>query len=212
MNPIAYIALCFLPLGLWFFFAVSSGTVRFLTAGLSVFSGFCALLSVALTQWLLSCLPPVPEGAVSSLLSVFIGTALIEEAFKLMMVRFVPGGRLPPVPARTTLSVAMIVALTFAGFENIVYLLRSPSMLVFRLLTAAPLHAAATLLCAVFLLRNRQKRSAGWGVFLLAVFLHGFYNLCVQTGGSWLFAGLIDLLFLVSYAFVLWIKANSGEV
>lgn len=79
---------------------------------------------------------------------------------------------------------AVLLALFFAGFETIVYSFSSPlSSIPVRFFTAYPVHASASVLAAVALVRLAplSARLAGASA---AVLLHGFFDFCLEISGA----------------------------
>lgn len=202
MTLLPLIGFCFLPLAAYVFYGVSSGQFSLISAVRGVFFGLAAVVCTALLQLFLAPL---------LLFRSFIVAALLEESVKLLLVRFLPeirrhalsvGGE---ASTRRLLSLAVVVGLSFASFETLMYALRDPAILYARSITALPLHGATVLLCSAALFRGRS----GAGLFLAAVLLHGAYNLCMELSGVLIFPGILCVLFALWYAARVW--RNEGR-
>ncbi len=122
-------------------------------------------------------------GGIRILFNSIITAALIEEgckaaAFSLMPLR---GMKAAASKNRSMLLLAIFFGFVFSGFEHLSYGIRSPNLWLLRLCTAAILHGTIT----VFYIRMRQARTKRYALtmFLLAVMLHGVYNIFVSIGG-----------------------------
>lgn len=105
---------------------------------------------------------------------------------------------------------AVFISLGFAGFENIQYVLHyGLSVALPRALLAIPGHMSFAVCMGIYY--GRAKLCEGWGDgvscrknlwigYLLAVFLHGFYDACAMIGTS-----LATILFVV-FVFLMFIK------
>lgn len=115
---------------------------------------------------------------------------------------------------------AVFVSLGFAAFENILYVFQyGLSVTVPRALLAIPGHMGFAVFMGCFYGRaklcedcgNRAGRSANlWAGYLIAVFLHGFYDSCAMTQSrrsTLLFVVFVALMYLVV---LLKIKRESG--
>ena len=185
-----------------------------------------SLLSVAIELPLDLLIDPIGDAFDRAATRAFLGTALPEEAAKFAMVYFIAMrhedyGR--PVDA-LVLSVA--VALGFASYENLLYLLQSDDWgrtATARAMTAVPSHVVNAMLMGYFLGRAHldPRRAAGYFLFALAAptINHGAYDLplflideinsdpALAQGASrepliLLFAGIIALGSLI--ALLLW--------
>ncbi len=212
MSLLAGIGLCFLPLAVLILAGLPLRRFSFFFALGAVLYGLAAVVAAALPQLFLEPLSSRLSGMPGLLCSSFVQVALIEETVKLLMVWLHSRIRTRSVSERSFLSSALLVALSFSSFENIVYLLNNPSALALRFVTAVPLHAAATVLAASFFLARHEGRTGGIRAllsFLAVVGLHGFYNLCMELDGEFLVAALACLLVLVSGAYYAWGRAPA---
>lgn len=104
---------------------------------------------------------------------------------------------------------AVFVSLGFAAFENITYIFQyGLSAAVPRALLAIPGHMGFAVFMGVFY--GRAKRCAGsgnrngktanlWAGYLIAVFLHGFYDACAMMGSlpaTVLFVGFVIVMYV----------------
>jgi RsiW-degrading membrane proteinase PrsW (M82 family) len=199
------VSVCFLPLVVWLavLFRDQSLGRGVIVAGF--FAGFLAVLAAV-----------VPISALTRVLSPTLADfagAFIEELAKLVAVAFVARGLRGKSGSRGLLAVAVLVGLSFASFENVAYALRNPLYLPFRLVSAAPLHAALSL-CATMSLAGRRTRersaarfTSGW--FFAAFAMHSFFNLALDAGSSLLVAAGGICVGAVWFAVILW--RRSGE-
>jgi len=211
MNLFPTIGFCFLPLAAFVFYGVSSGQFTLFSAVRGVFFGLAAVGCTALLQVFLAPLARSLTGVPLLLFRAFFVAALLEESVKLLLVRCLPEIRRHALPGdgeaspRRLLSLAVVVGLSFASFETLMYALRDPAILYARSMTALPLHGATVLLCSAALFRGRS----GAGLFLAAVLLHGAYNLCMEASGVLIFPGILCVLFALWYAARVW--RNEGR-
>jgi len=215
MTVLSGIFFCFLPLAVWAFFGI---LLRWFSAPFALrgaLYGCAAVLAAAVLQLFLEPLAFRLTGPGLLLFSCFVKAALVEETVKLLMVYLHSRIRFEAVSPRTFLFSAALVGLSFASFENIVYLLNNPFIVTLRFVTAVPLHLAATVLAAAALFTRHERSSAPLRTvfaFLAVIGLHGFYNLCMELDG-WLLPGaLVCLLFLVVRAYYVWGQTPSEEI
>lgn len=104
---------------------------------------------------------------------------------------------------------AVFVSLGFAAFENITYIFQyGLSAAVPRALLAIPGHMGFAVFMGVFYGRakrcadsgNRNGKTANlWAGYLIAVFLHGFYDACAMMGSlpaTVLFVGFVIVMYV----------------
>ncbi len=212
MTVLFGILFCFLPLIVW---ACAGILLQWFSAPFALrgtLYGFASVLAAATLQLFLEPLASRLTGSSFLLFSCFIKAALIEETIKLCMVYWHSRIRYSSLSDRMFLSSAVLVGLSFAGFENVVYLLNNPSIVMLRFVTAVPLHVAATVLAASFFFARHERSSGNIRSalsFLGIIGLHGLYNLCMALDVWFLVPALVCLLFLVVRAFYVWGVSSS---
>lgn len=155
----------------------------------------------------------------SSLLTIFVGGALIEEFLKYFVVRL-GVFRNKELDEPTDIVLYMIVAaLGFAAMENILVLtnyhpiltsVNALKIMSIRFVSATLLHALCSGLFGYFIAKSFHKTSKRIYYFILglflATFLHGLYNMSIiKISGNYKFIVpiiiLISLSCFVSYSF-----------
>lgn len=133
------------------------------------------------------------------LLRSFILVALVEELAKVLGVLIV---RKPAQLGVLDAAVAgMAVSLSFALFESFALAASDPSIVVFRMLSTLPLHAACGARSAHLAFMKKGFRIVPVLSFVLSVVLHGTFNLALSLPG---FPTLIPaLLAIVAFIAVL---------
>jgi len=197
---------CFLPIILWSWLVRKNAWLPLRLILVFLFAGFCAVLATSFCQFFF---PKFLTGIVGSMVYSFLETALIEEALKfaclILAGRLLGSDSRPftyPVPrgeARPLLAAAILVGLSFAAFENVAYSLANPSILLIRTFSTLPLHAALTLIAALWL----TDRSVRWLYPAFAVVLHGSFNALLDSSAYMLAAYAVDA-FAVGFAFSCW--------
>jgi len=142
------------------------------------------------------------RGKVYTVLLAFLVVGAVEEGTKLLLLKW-RTWKHPQFNYRFDGVVyAVFVSLGFAAYENIQYVLSfGLSVALPRALLAVPAHMGFAVFMGAFYGRARQCESWGddvgqkinlWVGYLLAVFLHGFYDACAMIGSR-----LSTLLFVV---------------
>lgn len=208
MMILLFVFLCFLPLCLWLVYCLYSNVCTFFSAIRGVLFG---LLSVFLALFLVTLTGSVSRGmsGLSLLLfTCFISSALFEESSKLLLVCVLPEIRTPQRSSRVIASYAILIGLSFASFETLLYGLRNPSIVYLRFLTSLPVHACATLLCSAWI-GTRSARMKGFAFLFAGIGLHGAYNLSMNSGGFYLWTGLLCVLVLAGLSLYLWRQTTA---
>lgn len=202
--------LSFLPPALWIAYCVFSGYIPLLSAFRGLFFGFASVLIVAVLQWALDPVTQRLSGLPLTLFSAFLEAALIEETVKLTMLNSLPEIRRGGFTGRPLLAFAVLVGLSFSSFENLMYSLQNPSILLIRYVTALPVHVGATVIAGAALLRFRSGRPlyACAGIFSAGVILHGAFNLFLGFRGLAVYGSFLSILILVGVSLVLWYRAG----
>ena len=201
MGLVAVLIISFFPLAAWTVHLARSRALSAPRAIAFALLGLGAALSASLSQAFLA---PFFR---ASALDAFVRIALSEEAAKLAAValasRSLLARRLPSAPRETAsewpvLARAVLVALSFAAFENLFYGIRFPGSLTLRTLAVLPLHVSLTVFASLALTRGPRA----FPYFLAAVLIHGAYNLCMAAGFPLSFAGflLVAILSFAAYA------------
>ena len=149
-------------------------------------AGIICLLAAALIQGLFP--PPSRNGLAHVFFNVFIRIALVEEASRLLaLIPLLKIARLLPAAGSSRLdssfgpALGFVAGLGFAAMENAAYGMADISITVLRAFSAAPLHGACGIMAgaAVFGIRRHPIRALA--LFVLAVFIHGSYNLIIVS-------------------------------
>jgi len=167
------------------------------------------------------------SAAGTSLASIFVGGALIEEYVKYFMVK-IGGFRNRELDEPCDIMLYMIIsALGFAALENILVLtsfhpLLTPAgvleIMTWRFISATFLHALCSGLFGYFIALSFMKRKKRWLYFLtgltLSTSLHGIYNWSIMTveGLAKFFLPMVILVslgYFVSYGFIKLKKMKS---
>ncbi|HNY16174.1 MAG TPA: PrsW family glutamic-type intramembrane protease [Treponemataceae bacterium] len=220
MTLIAVLAVSFLPLAAYVAYLSGSGTRPFSRSLTGALWGLAAVLAASLAEGALSPLfsaPLAASPALKSALDAFLRVSLVEECAKFFAVALIArsgvdsardsGNRLPP--ERATLALAVLVALSFAAFENLFYGIRDPGSLTARSLLSVPVHVAASMVSCLALVRGFR----GGRYLLAASVLHASFNLLMASGFPFAFAGFTLVAVLALVAVNLWLKsgADSGS-
>jgi len=176
--------------------------------------GMLAVIPTALLElgfFDITALVPFPR-IIMQIIGVFLGIALIEEAFKYLVVkRWVLRNRAFDEPVDAMLYM-IIAALGFAAAENLLIfvpmysnfqLLETTVVSIFRFVGATFLHALCSGLIGYYMalsfLRAKNRFKLAFRGILLAVLLHGFYDLSImEVEGRFKF--IIPVLILSSLA------------
>ncbi|MCK4505150.1 MAG: PrsW family intramembrane metalloprotease [Candidatus Aegiribacteria sp.] len=137
----------------------------------------------------------------------FIVAAIVEESLKLFIVRRVAFRKKCFDEIMDGIVYAVVAGMGFACLENILYVLgRGLSVAVLRAFTSIPLHAAVSVIMGYYIGMAKFSENKGTGRrlilkgFLLAVFFHGLYDLCIFAVPSWsqfMALGIIPVLIWV---------------
>ena len=122
----------------------------------------------------------------------FIVAALVEEGLKLFIVRRVAYRKKCFDEIMDGIVYAVMAGMGFACLENVLYVLgRGLSVAILRAFTSIPLHAAVSVIMGYYIGMAKFSENKGTGLrlickgFLLAVFFHGLYDLCIFAVPLW---------------------------
>lgn len=146
------------------------------------------------------------RGKVYTILLAFLVVGAVEEGTKLLLLKW-RTWKHPHFNYRFDGVVyAVFVSLGFAAYENIQYVLSfGLSVALPRALLAVPAHMGFAVFMGAFYGRARQCKSWDddvgekinlWVGYLLAVFLHGFYDACAMIGSR--LSTLLFVLFVIT--------------
>lgn len=115
-------------------------------------------------------------------LEAFIVTALVEEFAKFLVIRFYMWRRLEFDEVADGIVYTIAAGLGFAMLENLLYSFGSTLLLVFRGITAVPLHAISAGIMGYYLgiSKVKGKKKIFAGIFY-AVMIHGLYDFFLFT-------------------------------
>lgn len=153
---------------------------------------------------------------IEMLIYAFIGVALVEEGSKLLMVYNIGYKNKEFDEIYDIIIYSVFVALGFAAFENILYVLGNETIEasittgVLRAILAVPGHACDGLFMGYYLslakiseLQNQKEESKKnlLKSLLIPTILHGTYDFCIFTG--------MPIFLLVFLVFVIWMYINA---
>lgn len=121
-------------------------------------------------------------GLLSLWIEAFLITALVEECLKFLVIRLYIWKKTEFATITDGIIYTISASLGFAMLENILYSFGSTLLLIFRGITAVPLHALAAGMMGYFLGRAKinGEKKAVLGISC-AVLLHGFYDFFLFT-------------------------------
>ncbi|MFW6288797.1 MAG: PrsW family intramembrane metalloprotease [Spirochaetota bacterium] len=143
----------------------------------------------------------------------FVVAALVEEAVKFVLLDGLIR-RQPEFDEVTDgIVYGMAVSLGFAFLENVLYVGGPSHVLLLRAVTAVPLHAGCGALVGYYVGRAAfDARARSVGGLLLAIAVHGVYNVLLFTGGIASFLSLGVILGLVIAVPLLFKKAIALDI
>lgn len=176
--------------------------------------GGAALASSALEglgEWILKRLV-YPGDPLYTVLLAFLVVAAVEEGTKCLFLKFQTWNH-PAFNYRFDGVVySAFVSLGFAAFENVYYIFGyGLSVALPRALLAIPGHLAFAVFMGMYYGRARLQENRGhrvsasfslWAGYLIAVFLHGFYDACAMSGtaaSTGLFLAFVALMFFAAW-------------
>lgn len=192
--------------------------------GMGCLAALCSAILEGLAERLLLLLVD-PSGPVYTILLAFLIVAVIEEGTKLFFLRL-RSWRHPAFNYRFDGVVyAAFVSLGFAALENIQYVVNyGLSVALPRALLAVPGHASFSIFMGVYYGRAKLLENLGdYGgsrrclrkSYLLAVFLHGFYDACAMIGtaqSSAVFLLFVMLMFSAAFRTLKRESAADGPI
>lgn len=224
MTLIAVLAVSFLPLAAYVAYLSGSGTRPFSRSLTGSLWGLAAVIAASLAEGALSPLfsaPLAANPALKSALDAFFRVSLVEECAKFFAVALIAragvgsgperaesdgsANRVPP--ERATLALAVLIALSFAAFENLFYGIRDPISLTARSILALPVHVAASMVSCLALVRGFR----GGRYLLAASALHAAFNILMTSGYPFVFAGFAFVAVLALVAVNLWLKSGPDS-
>ena len=230
MTLIIVLVVSFLPLAAYVAYLSRSGTRPFSRSMTGALWGLAAVLAASLAEAALSpffSAKLAASPALKSALDAFLRVSLVEECAKFFAVALIARSgaesgrgsvnRAEPVESdgsvnwisheRATLALAVLVALSFAAFENLFYGIRDPGSLTARSLLALPVHVAATMVSCLAFVRGFR----GGRYLLVSCALHASFNLLMASGFPFVFAGFTLVAVLALVAMNLWLKSGSDS-
>ena len=122
----------------------------------------------------------------------FLVAAFVEESLKLFIVRRVAFRKKCFDEIMDGIVYAVVAGMGFACLENILYVLgKGLNVAILRAFTAIPLHAAVSVIMGYYIGMAKFSKDKGTERllickgFLLAVFFHGLYDLCIFAVPLW---------------------------
>ena len=187
-------------------------------AGLGVAAVFISILLESIIQLVLDMLPIPGNTIIHTILTAFIGVAMVEEGAKYFLL-YRRTWKDPNFDCRFDgIVYSAFVSLGFAAFENLKYVFGyGLSVALPRAVLAVPGHMAFAVVFGTFYSRARHKENMGLHDqskanlivgYMAAVFLHGFYDACAMIGSSG--STLIFIIF-VTFMYVFIIRLLKKE-
>ncbi|GHU44609.1 hypothetical protein FACS1894190_16130 [Spirochaetia bacterium] len=159
----------------------------------AIAAGIFSLIAAAVTQGIL----PLAQGGgrLARAYDIFVRIALTEEGFRFLFLLALsavlkkhsrPAAVGPPL-----LACGLTAGFAFAALETAIFAASAADMMVLRLITAAPLHGACGIRCAMAARslfapvgggETVKPRKTG-GPLFYAIALHGFYDTLIVCGG-----------------------------
>jgi len=159
--------------------------------------GFLAVLPAIAIEYVLSFLGMTFTGRIELLFRAFIMTGLVEESLKLGVVLLFIYRKKVFDEVMDGIVYTVAAGLGFAFFENLFYTFGPVYAVLFRGITAVPLHALASGMMCYFIGMSQQSGNNRFIIFglVIAAFSHGLYNYLLFLGGTYVFA-VIPLLLI----------------
>lgn len=169
----------------------------------AIFSGMVAIIPSVLIQFFvpnilrlgLSSDSSVSYSTAQVLLSLLLGTfilnGLIEEGFKTIFSMVLLPNR---HNLKEFLLLCLIMALSFATFENVVYIILGMGFVALRMISATLVHLICSVLNGFFIWNAFQKKLALRPIFC-SVVVHTLYNFFVSLNGAIRWAAIAVVLF-----------------
>ena len=143
----------------------------------------------------------------------FIVAALVEEGVKFVLLEGLVRRQSQFDEVTDGLVYGMAASLGFAFLENVLYVGGPSQVLLLRAVTAVPLHAGCGALIGYYVGRAAfDARRRGIGGLLLAVVVHGVYDVLLFTGGIASFLSLGVIVGLVITVPLLFKKAIALDI
>ncbi len=197
---------CFVPLCACLIAFARSGALSARAALAGVFGGAGAVLLGVAASF-------AAHAALSGSLAEF-AVAASEECSKFLFVLVASRVVRERSSRRPLVALAVIVGLSFAAFENVSYVLSSPSLLVFRTVLSVPLHASATVIASAALSRSFGGKKISLLVPIVgATAAHALFNLALSNGGLMVMPALLCAVAVMVAAKIgawMWRDDSSG--
>ncbi|HNY22343.1 MAG TPA: PrsW family glutamic-type intramembrane protease [Treponemataceae bacterium] len=141
--------------------------------------------------------------------------AASEECAKLLFVWAASRAVRDRSSRRPLVALAVIVGLSFAAFENVSYVLASPSLLILRTALSVPLHGSATVIASAALIGSFGGKKISLLVPIIgAIAAHALFNLALSTGGLMVMPVLlcaVAVMVAVKIGAWMWRDDSPGE-
>lgn len=157
-----------------------------------------ALPAYYIQSWIDSSIEVDFSSGWQALVFAFMAVAFVEETFKALML-WISNYIVPVDEALDLLAISLLIAMGFAGVENVLYSYsKGWEVALFRSVTAVPAHACFAIIMAYFVAMdfpNRKKLMPYLQGLLLAWVLHGLYDFfIVQEFSEPLLLGALVML------------------
>jgi len=148
----------------WFLLSLSAGIISFIVAAM-----IQSLFAINRR-----------EGVWPVLFNIFIRIAMIEEASRIIILFFLNRAtRNRRNNIAFGAAIGLITGLGFAVIESAFYGIANINITLFRIFTAAPLHAACGIRAGTAVFAAPQHPVKAFFLFISSVFIHGAYNLMI---------------------------------
>ncbi len=172
MNIFGYVLICFIPLiSFYFCLKLLINDFKWLQGIKAAALGVVAVVPIAAIQFGLDFLNTKYTSFQLTIARFFI-LGFVEESIKMLMLCFFSADK---TKFKTFCAYAALVGISFACFEDFIYLINGLEHLEIRLLVTALVHAVCTVLSGIFVYSGK-KRETMIIPLIFAVGIHGVYN------------------------------------
>ena len=172
---IAVVAACFIPLiALFICLKILIKEFKTLTGLIAILLGLLAVIPIAAIQFFISNSNFTAASLGAILLQAILFNGLIEESIKMAFIFLLPAKKTNPA---SFFSYSLLLGLSLACFETVIYLISGFLKIELRILTAAIIHASCSGLAGLFVYTIKKHIAPKQIMaFIIAVLLHGIYN------------------------------------
>ncbi len=174
MNVVIILCIAFIPLiAIFICMTLLSKDFSILRGLSSCALGLISVIPIAVMQFFIGKSDFFGKGSLPvMLLEALVLNGLIEESIKMAVLFILP---VKKMKQHDFLLCAILLGLTIASFENIVYMIGGLENIVLRLATAVLIHILCAILGSLFVY-SAKKGQASWPPFIMAIIFHGVYD------------------------------------